>query len=91
MLTCGMRAAGVGTWRLFLSYSNIEQIEASGTDVYVKASGNLYSYHLSDGTVQTHDKTNGLTNSDITHIAWVPSAKKLLVIYSDYPARLFHQ
>ena len=84
MLTCGMRAAGVGTWRLFLSYSNIEQIEVSGTDVYVKASGNLYSYHLSDGTVQTHDKTNGLTNSDITHIAWVPSAKKLLVIYSDY-------
>ena len=84
MLTCGMRAAGVGTWRLFLSYSNIEQIEASGTDVYVKASGNLYSYHLSDGTVQTHDKTNGLTNSDITHIAWVPSAKKLLIIYSDY-------
>ncbi len=84
MVAGGMKAAGVGTWRLFLSYNDIEQVEVSGSDVYVKASGNLYSYHLNDGSVQTYDKTNGLTNSDITHIAWVPSAKKLLIIYSDY-------
>lgn len=83
-LTCSLHAVGIGTWRLYPSYSSIEQVETSGSDVYVRANGNLYSYHVNDGSLQTYDKTTGLTSSNITDIAWVPSAKKLLIIYSDF-------
>lgn len=36
-------AEAVGTWRQYLSYSNITKIEPAGSKVYVLADGNLYS------------------------------------------------
>ena len=73
----------VGTWRIFSSYSTIEEIEPAGKDIYVLASASLYSYNTADASITTYDRTTCLNNSDITHIKWVPATRVLVITYSD--------
>ena len=77
-------ADAVGTWKQYLSYSTIESVAPAGNIIYVKANGNLFSYNKTDHSVITYTRQTGLTSTDITHIAWVSAAKKLLIVYKDY-------
>ena len=36
-------AAGIGTWRNYLAYSDITDVQQAGTTLFVLASGGLYS------------------------------------------------
>ena len=70
MVYCAaVSAAAVGTWKIHRSYSTVEDIVPTGSMVYVQANGNLYSYRVSDNTVQTYDKQTGLGAQDIRFIA----------------------
>lgn len=77
-------ADAIGTWKLYPCYSDIKEIVPAGDDIFVLASGNLYSYNIKDNSITTYEKTTCLTSNDITHIAWVNNAKRLVVSYSDY-------
>ena len=77
-------AATIGTWKNYLAYSDITEIEKGGNILYILASGGLYSYNSNDNSILTYDKTNGLSDSGIVHIAWNSAAKKLLIVYSNY-------
>lgn len=79
-------AEAVGTWRQYLSYSNITKIEPAGSKVYVLADGNLYSYNTATTEVREYNRMSqpALNGSYITHMAWVSATKKLVIIYSDY-------
>lgn len=79
--TC--HAAPIGTWKNYLAYSDITQIEKGGNTIYVLASEGLYSYNTNDQSIQTYDKTNGLSDSGISFISWNNAAKKLVIIYSN--------
>lgn len=74
----------VGSWQWHLSYTDIDKVSPAGNMIYVTSNGNLFSYNKNDRSVRTYTKFNGLTSTDITHIAWVNSAKKLLIVYKDY-------
>ena len=77
-------AAGIGTWRNYLSYHDVTQIEkANNNMLYVLASNGLYSYNTNDHSLQTFDKTNVLSDCEILFIKWNTSAKKLLIVYSN--------
>ena len=67
LLTVAVSAAGkgMGTWKSYLSYSNIQWIEQGGNKLYVLASSSLYSYNKNDKSIQTYDKTSGLSDMDI--------------------------
>ena len=75
--------AQIGTWRNYLSYYNIQQIKAAGDDIFVLASNGLYQYNKNDLSIVTYDKVNGLTDTNITHIAWCPKAKRLIAVYQN--------
>ena len=75
--------AQIGTWRNYLSYAEPQQIQAASNDLFVLASGSLYLYNKQDQSIYTYDKTNGMSDVDITHIKWCPQAKRLVVVYSD--------
>ena len=75
--------AGDGRWRLHLSYSDITEIEPTGKDVFVLASNDLYSYNPDDASITTYDKTNVLSDVDISHIAWSKEARKLIIVYGN--------
>lgn len=77
-------AAGIGTWRNYLSYHDVTQIEqGSNNMLYVLASNGLYSYNTNDHSLQTFDKVNVLSDSEISLIKWNTSAKRLMIVYSN--------
>ena len=70
----GCAQAAIGTWKTYMAYHDIQQIVQAGDDVFVRASDNLYSYNQNDMSVTTYDRTNGLSDVGITHIAWSKAA-----------------
>ena len=84
-------AEAVGTWEVFHCYSKITGIAPAGNRIYVNASGNLYSYNLSDNSLTTYNKENGMGANNATLIAWVPQTKKLVILYNDYTIDLLSQ
>ncbi|MBR1547704.1 MAG: Por secretion system protein [Prevotella sp.] len=76
--------AQIGTWRNYLAYHDVEQIqEASGDNIFVLASGDLYQYNTVDHSIVTYDKVSGLSDTDISHIRWCQQAKRLIAVYSN--------
>ena len=76
--------AQIGTWRNYLAYSDIQQIRAAGNDdLFVLASNGLYQYNKTDQSITTYDKTNGLSDTYITHISWCQQAKRLIAVYQN--------
>ena len=79
-----MQAAQTGSWKAYMAYSNIQDVEqGSGNVIYVLASNNIYSYNTSDQSIQTFDKTNSLSDCNISHISYNKYAKRLVIVYSN--------
>ena len=76
-------AGGVGTWKNYLSYSDVQWVEEGGNKLYVLASNSLYTYNKNDQSIKTYDKVNGLSDSDIRFIAWNKPARRLVILYSN--------
>ena len=75
--------AQVGTWRNYLAYYELQNICAADHYLFVLASNDLYLYNQNDQSITTFDKTNGLSDIQITHIAWNPQAKRLIAVYQN--------
>lgn len=77
-----LASAQIGTWRNYLSYYDIQQIQAAGDDIFVLASNGLYQYNQTDQSITTYDKVNGLNDTQISMIAWNKAARQLVIVYS---------
>lgn len=77
-------ASTIGTWNVYMAYSDITDIEPAGTMVYVLSSGSLFSYNVNDESISVYNKANILNDTDISYIAWCKSARRLVIIYSNY-------
>lgn len=75
--------SAIGQWNVYMAYSDITDIEPAGSLVYVLSSGSIFSYNVNDQSVDTYNKVYPLSDTDITHIAWNNSAKRLVIIYSN--------
>lgn len=75
--------AQIGTWKNHLAYNHIEQIYASGDDIFVRASNGLYLYNKKDQSITTFDRTNGLSDTNIKLIGWSKQAKRLIAVYQN--------
>lgn len=76
--------AQVGTWHNYLAYHDVQDIQKAGNKyLFVLASNALYQYNLNDQSITTYDKTNGLSDTHITHIAWSQQAQRLIAVYED--------
>jgi len=69
-------------WEIYPSYSNITEIEPTGNNTFVLASGSIFSYNIKENSVITYNKANYLSDFDISHIAWNNKSKKLVIAYS---------
>ena len=78
-----MNAAEIGTWKSYLVYRNITEIEKAGNLLYVLASSNLYSFNTNDGSITTYSKMDVLSDCGIAHIAYAQAAHSLLVVYEN--------
>ena len=84
IINCHLSIAQIGSWKNYMAYQDITEIEKGGNMLFVLASNSLYTYNTNDQSIQTYDKTNGMSDSGIDHIGWNNSAKKLAIIYSNY-------
>lgn len=75
--------AQVGTWKHYLAYHEVQDIHEAGDDLFVLASNGLYQYNLIDQSIITYDRTNGLSDTHITHIGWSQQAKRLIAVYEN--------
>ena len=80
---CNALAGGVGTWKNYLAYSDVQWVEEGSNKLYVLASNSLYAYNKNDQSIKTYDKVNGLSDTDIRFIAWNKTARRLVIIYSN--------
>ena len=76
-------AGGVGTWKNYLAYSDVQWVEEGSNKLYVLASNSLYTYNKNDQSIKTYDKVNGLSDTDIRFIAWNKTSRRLVIIYSN--------
>lgn len=83
IVCCQLSTAQIGTWRNYLAYYDVQQIQAAGDDLFVLASNDLYQYNQKDQSIVTYDKVNGLTDTYITHIRWCSQAKRLIAVYGN--------
>lgn len=87
MINCQLstiHATTIGTWKAYMAYQNVKEIEQNGDMMYVLASDGLYVYNKNDNSIQTFDKTNGLSDCAIEHIAWNKQIKRLVIAYRNY-------
>ena len=75
--------AQVGTWKNYLAYHEVQNICEASHYLFVLASNDLYQYNQNDKSITTYDRINGLSDTYITHIAWNPTAKRLIAIYQN--------
>lgn len=75
--------AQTGTWRNYLAYNDITDVQQVGNTLFVLASEALYSYNTTDQSITTYDKTNGLSDCVIQHIAWCADASRLIAVYEN--------
>jgi streptogramin lyase len=83
LISIQLSMAQIGSWRNYLSYHDIQQIQAAGNDLFVLASNGLYQYNRQDHSIYTYDKTKGLSDVYINHIKWCQQAKRLIAVYSN--------
>jgi ligand-binding sensor domain-containing protein len=83
IVNCQLSIAQIGTWRNYLAYYDVQQIQAAGDELFVMASNGLYKYNKKDQSITTYDKVNGLNDTYISHIRWCQQAKRLLIVYSN--------
>lgn len=82
-ISCSLANAATGKWNAYLAYHDIQQIVPAGDDVFVRASNNLFSYNQKDMSITVYDRTNGLNDTYITHMAWSKTARRLIAVYGN--------
>ena len=75
--------AQIGTWQAYMSYYDVQQIVEVNQLLFVRASNSLYKYNMNDQSITTYDKMNGMSDTDISMIAWNPRAGRLIIVYKN--------
>ena len=83
ILNCQFSVGQIGTWKAYMAYYDIQQIQDAGDDLFVMASNDLYQYNKQDQSIVTYDKVKGLSDTNIKKIRWCQQAKRLIVIYEN--------
>ena len=83
LLTKNAHAEQIGTWRLYQSFNNITEISPAGNMCFALASGSLFAYNTTTSETSTYDKTNTLSDNNITHIRWSATTKRLVITYEN--------
>ena len=83
VVLCLQSSAAIGDWRIYRSYYEPQQIQETDNYLFVQASNSLYLYNKNDQSIQTFDKTTGMSDVVVTNISWNQKAKRLVVVYDN--------
>lgn len=80
---CLAQEIPLGAWRIHNSYNAIHSIALSQEKVYAAASNGIAVVTQSDNSLTTLTKTDGLSGTGITSVAYDQTRNQLLISYSD--------
>jgi hypothetical protein len=72
-----------GTWRDHLPYIHAKRIAEIDGKIYCATTGGMFSFNTSDNSIQKYSKVNGLSDIDISTIAYSEETKILVIAYSN--------
>lgn len=74
-----------GDWRVYQAYSNVTEVETVEADsiYFVLSSSHLYRYDKPADDYTLYSRTDGLNGSEISHICWNDTCRRLLIVYTD--------
>ena len=70
-------------WRLHLSYSDPQQVEATPRHIFAEANGSLFSVDRADDRIVYWNKSTGLNGTSVSHIAYDAGSGKLIIAYEN--------
>lgn len=73
----------IGTWRMHISYNDIHTVFITPSKIYGAAENGIVILTLSDNSISTVTKLNGLSSTNISQIAFDQPRNQLLVTYAD--------
>ena len=83
VVLCLQSSAAIGDWRIYRSYYEPQQIQETDNYLFVQASNSLYLYNKNDQSIQTFDKTTGMSDVVVTNISWNQQTKRLVILYDN--------
>lgn len=73
----------IGTWRLHVSYADIHALSVTPSKIYGASENGIMVFDLSDHSVSTLTKMDGLSSTNITQVAFDQPRNQLLVTYAN--------
>lgn len=70
-------------WSEHLPYRKAKQLVASSDYIYCLTESGLFSYSLIDNEIKSFSKTNTLSDSDVSSMAWSEDHETLIVAYKN--------
>lgn len=80
---CSSGAQNFVGWTEHLPFRKAKQLIASSNNIFCLTESGLFSYSLIDNEITTFTKTNTLSDSEITSIAWASDFEQLIVGYNN--------
>lgn len=73
----------MGGWQTYFSYNHAGNMVQSKDKIYALSDGNLYSIDKEYESIETYTKLTGLTDGNITKIAYCQSQNTLVIVYDN--------
>jgi hypothetical protein len=73
----------LGQWRTHLPYRYCNLVEATDNRVYCSATGGLFSYNLSDNSIEKISKIDGLSDNGVSAMRWNGETETLILAYQN--------
>ena len=71
----------LGQWRTHLPYRYCTLVEATNDRVYCSATGGLFSYNLTDNSLEKISKVDGLSDNGVSAMRWSNEEETLILAY----------
>jgi hypothetical protein len=73
----------LGQWRTHLPYRFCDLAEATDDRVYCSATGGLFSYNLTDNSIEKISKIDGLSDNGVSAMRWNGETETLILAYQN--------
>lgn len=71
----------LGQWRTHLPYNYCKLAESGGDRVFASSTGGLFTYNLSDNSVELLSKIDGLSDNGVSAMRWSDNLETMILAY----------
>ncbi len=81
----------LGTWTSYLPYGNASKLALADNRIYCSTNGGAFYYNKLDNSLHKISREDGLSDTEITSLAYSQETKTLVITYSNANIDLIHE